>query len=515
MVPLDVIDCEVDDDTGDYDDQGVPSDQMLGADNTARALANRSADNADGVPIAGASEAKLSYKARKGLPSSSFLYKSPDGKLHLPYRTSSGALDKAHLRAIVQWGIAKLKGVPDSVKSRLMAKAQRLAKSAGIQVSEATEVVQETFTDSVYARPILEQTVNAQGLHQGKLLISKADYVNRNNRVYPLDVWRREVAKHQDKVEAGMLLGQAEHPEGRPQLLDQFLKFTGLQLENKDVFATFTVIPTSKGRDFTEIARAGVRIGTSTRGAGSVKRESRGGREVSVIQPDYELLGIDVMLFGEQSVDNAGMVQFESIEADPAESPETTNPTESDMPVLETVEALREAYPALVAQIEAPLTEKLSASEAAQNGLNENLKAVNAALSLADASADPRPAIQALQEQLSEAQASLSTLTESNAAFRRLAELAQELPHGSWLVVEHLKGETTVAAIEREFPRVKALVEGAIDHAITGMGTVIAQPSDKEHPAESAPANEAKQPEVIKGDPRLLSAAGAISFRKS
>jgi hypothetical protein len=85
------------------------------------------------------------------LPDSCFLYiesggkKDSDGKTtprslrHLPYKNSSGKIDLPHLRNAIA-RIPQMKGISDSLKSSLQAKARRLLGGSNKQNSESPEV---------------------------------------------------------------------------------------------------------------------------------------------------------------------------------------------------------------------------------------------------------------------------------------------------------------------------------------------------------------------------------------
>lgn len=316
--------------------------------------------------------------------------------------------------------------------------------------------------DSISAVPIIKESiVDGTTVHTGRLLVSVADRTNRNNRVYPRSVWQREAAASRQKVERGTLTGQAEHPAGRPDLLDTILKFTGIEYEEAtgNVYAPFTVIPTAKGRDFIEIAKAGVAVGCSTRGTGSVKREKRGSGEVAVIQDDYDLQGIDVMLFGEQSVESAMLMQFEHIEPDTTESQPMSD-------TIVSLDALREAYPDLLTEAEKPLAEKLALSEQSLSetaALLETTKQEAAAL---------REANEKLQERVNEA-------VSKRDAVAHLMEVARDQKQAAWLVVEFLKDCPSAASVDESLPaavkKAEALIETTLVH---GQGVMVAQPND-------------------------------------
>lgn len=356
-----------------------------------------------------------------------------------------------------------------------------------------------SLIDSVSAVPtITESVVDGATVHSGRLLISVADRVNRNNRVYPKSVWQREAAASLEKARLGKLTGQAEHPAGRPELLDTFIKFTGVEYDEAtgSVYAPFVVIPTAKGRDFAEIVKAGVAVGCSTRGTGSVKREKRGSTEVSVIQGDYNLEGIDVMLFGEQSVPSARLMQFEHIETTTA-TPVAAETTELHMPEvkIETLDALREAYPTLLSEAESPLNTKLTETEGKlveANQANETLtlqfnEAKQELDALREANNQMTAQVAEAAQKLAEATQKIEEASNKHAALVHLTEVAREHKQAAWLVVEFLKDSPTPQAVDENMAAAVKKAESLIETTLlTGAGVAVAQPSDNETKPDDA-----------------------------
>lgn len=181
------------------------------------------------------------------------------------------------------------------------------------------DILTETHFTNV---ALSEEDKNDRGYHTARLLITRGDYVNKNERVYPMHLWEREVPKAQDKITTGSFVGLADHPGlfSGPSVLDTVIKFESLSIEGKEVWGEVMFIPTSKGRDVIEIAKAGVRIGVSTRGTGTGTRkewtspDGKIHKEVQVINDDYEWKGADLVLEG--SVEGAAVYRFEHLDQD-------------------------------------------------------------------------------------------------------------------------------------------------------------------------------------------------------
>lgn len=71
-----------------------------------------------------ARNARWSYRQKKSLPDSAFLYVAPDGTRKLPYRKPSGEIDLPHLRnALARIGRSN---IPEREKAALETKARKI-----------------------------------------------------------------------------------------------------------------------------------------------------------------------------------------------------------------------------------------------------------------------------------------------------------------------------------------------------------------------------------------------------
>lgn len=125
-----------------------------------------------------------------------------------------------------------------------------------------------------------------------KLYISgpflQAEKVNRNNRVYPMHVMEKAVAKYnEDYVIKNRALGELNHPAEpvvnpeRAAIMTTELKKNGIYFEGKA-----KVLSTPMGKIVENLLSDGVKIGVSSRGLGSLKSMREGYNEV---QNDFML----------------------------------------------------------------------------------------------------------------------------------------------------------------------------------------------------------------------------------
>jgi len=130
--------------------------------------------------------------------------------------------------------------------------------------------------------------------------IQTADKQNGNGRVYPYDVLNREVKNYKKIVEDNRACGELDHPDDSVVNLKNVSHIvTDVWWEGKDVMGKIKVLDTPSGRTLKELINAGVKLGISSRGLGSV-RESMG---KTVVENDFQLICFDIV--SEPSTPNA------------------------------------------------------------------------------------------------------------------------------------------------------------------------------------------------------------------
>lgn len=134
----------------------------------------------------------------------------------------------------------------------------------------------------------------SDGLAKITGIISIADVVNRNNRLYPADVMQKAIDVVNAEIDRHP--GLADHPEGAGSVADIAVRWEKFWMDDaKAVWGTGYIVPTAKGKDVEAAIRAGVSIGMSTRGWGEIKKVEKDGKKVSVIT-SFELGSVDFVL---------------------------------------------------------------------------------------------------------------------------------------------------------------------------------------------------------------------------
>ena len=122
----------------------------------------------------------------------------------------------------------------------------------------------------------------------GKL--QEADVENGNGRQYPKKILEREIKNYQKLVEESRALGELDHPETSVvELKNVSHSVTKVWWEGNNVMGKCKVLNTPSGNVLKELVNAGVKLGISSRGLGSVK-ESKG---KTIVEDDFQLICFD------------------------------------------------------------------------------------------------------------------------------------------------------------------------------------------------------------------------------
>ena len=115
----------------------------------------------------------------------------------------------------------------------------------------------------------------------------QTEITNRNGRMYKFDTMNREVSKYNEEfVNRGRALGELGHPEGPTLNLDRVShKIVELYPEGTNFIGKAKLMETPMGKIAKSLLDEGVRLGVSSRGMGSLKKEST----CNVVQDDFML----------------------------------------------------------------------------------------------------------------------------------------------------------------------------------------------------------------------------------
>ena len=123
--------------------------------------------------------------------------------------------------------------------------------------------------------------------------IQTADKKNGNGRVYPMKVLKKEVDNYKKIVADGRATGELDHPDDSViNLKNVSHMITDCWWEGKDVMGKIKVLDTPSGRILKDLIKAGVKLGISSRGLGSVNESYDGSITVN---EDFQLICFDIV----------------------------------------------------------------------------------------------------------------------------------------------------------------------------------------------------------------------------
>ena len=132
---------------------------------------------------------------------------------------------------------------------------------------------------------------DASGRTLVKGVLQRSGAENQNGRVYPKKILEREVNNYQTLIKERRALGELDHPDSSViNLKNVSHNIREIHWEGEDVVGTVEILPTPSGNILKELLRAGILLGISSRGMGSVSNIGEGKVEVG---SDFELIGWD------------------------------------------------------------------------------------------------------------------------------------------------------------------------------------------------------------------------------
>jgi len=144
-------------------------------------------------------------------------------------------------------------------------------------------------THTFKANPVqLTENVNKEN---GNLLVegilATAEVKNGNGRYYARDLWEREMDKYSQLIKERRAIGELDHPESSVINLQNVSHIISeYWWDGDNVMGKIEILPTPSGNILKEIIKAGVTVGVSSRGMGSLEQNGN----VMEVQDDFELL---------------------------------------------------------------------------------------------------------------------------------------------------------------------------------------------------------------------------------
>lgn len=144
-------------------------------------------------------------------------------------------------------------------------------------------------THTFRANPVtLTENVNK---NNGNLVVegilATAEVKNGNGRYYARELWEREMDKYSQLIKERRAIGELDHPESSVINLQNVSHIISeYWWDGDNVMGKIEILPTPSGNILKEIIKAGVTVGVSSRGMGSLEQNGN----VMEVQDDFELL---------------------------------------------------------------------------------------------------------------------------------------------------------------------------------------------------------------------------------
>ena len=121
-------------------------------------------------------------------------------------------------------------------------------------------------------------------------IMQRADAQHGNGRVNPRPILEREMENYKKLVRERRALGELDHPEDSVvNLKNASHMVTDVWWDGNDVMGKVQVLNTPSGQVLKELVGAGVKLGISSRGLGSVSE----GNGTTMVEDDFQLICFD------------------------------------------------------------------------------------------------------------------------------------------------------------------------------------------------------------------------------
>ena len=134
-------------------------------------------------------------------------------------------------------------------------------------------------------KQLVEQSIKENKPLIVRGIIQRAEAKNQNGRIYPKEILMREIENYANgPIKEKRALGELDHPESAViNLQNVSHNITEVKIKGNDIYGTVEILK--------ELFRAGITIGISSRGMGSVQENMS--EQTVTVQDDFELLCFD------------------------------------------------------------------------------------------------------------------------------------------------------------------------------------------------------------------------------
>jgi hypothetical protein len=142
-------------------------------------------------------------------------------------------------------------------------------------------------TEQVQVKVLTEGTDSSKKYFIEGIFI-QGDISNRNNRKYPMDTLKEEIARYtKEHINLNRAYGELGHPDTPTIQLDRVSHMIrSLKQDGKNFIGKAEILSTPNGNIVKALIDAGATLGVSSRGVGSLKTEG----VTNIVQPDFRLM---------------------------------------------------------------------------------------------------------------------------------------------------------------------------------------------------------------------------------
>jgi len=154
----------------------------------------------------------------------------------------------------------------------------------------------------------VKPSTSSDGIVKMKGIIQAAGKPNANNRIYPRQILEREDRRYKELVRERRALGELDHPDSPIIQLENVSHLvTDTEWDGENLIGEIEVLDTPKGQILGKLVERRIKLGISSRGLGSVRRNSDG---YDIVEDDFNLVCYDMV--SNPSTSNAYMHLQES-----------------------------------------------------------------------------------------------------------------------------------------------------------------------------------------------------------
>jgi hypothetical protein len=145
----------------------------------------------------------------------------------------------------------------------------------------------ETLPFAVQPQTLTETRKSPNGNSIVEGILATVEVKNGNGRYYSKELWERELDKYNVLVKERRACGELDHPDSQIiNLKNVSHNIAKIWWDGDNVMGAIEILPTPSGNILKELINAGIKVGVSSRGMGSLKQVG----EVLEVQDDFELL---------------------------------------------------------------------------------------------------------------------------------------------------------------------------------------------------------------------------------